>query len=177
MDEKSDDLITIAESAKFSERSPATIRRWVKAGHLIAEQGEKPSRGGSAPLLVRRGSLVGYLVASGQQPKKWEAGKAVEHPGDLAATQPAATVRQDELAELVELRRTVAKLEADGLRSELARLEVTNHDLRAALADSRETIRAQRAELGALKSEAARGWLDRLFGRDGSARPLLTDEN
>tara|TARA_R110002110_G_scaffold219647_4_gene433655 strand:- start:462 stop:764 length:303 start_codon:yes stop_codon:yes gene_type:complete len=96
--------------------------------------------------------------------------KPVEQAGVQAGVQTADQV------ELVELRRTVAKLEADGLRSELARLEVTNHDLRAALADSRETIRAQRAELGALKAEAARGWLDRLLGRDGSVRPLLTDE-
>ena len=191
MAQSSDDVLSIADAATFSERSKPTIRRWIDKGKLIAVKAPAADHGGSPPWRIRRGDLVSCLVESGQTPKSWVGSELIKPSEGVSMSTPATVSQRVDQTELETLRNElqalrleqsaqkleVAKLEADGLRAELVRLEVTNTDLRSALADSRETIRAQRAELGALKSEAARGWLDRLLGRDGPARPLLTDEN
>jgi len=61
-------LVPMSEAAAMSERSVATIRRWIKAGKLTRHQEAAPARGGSARVLVDSTELMKLLANTGQAP-------------------------------------------------------------------------------------------------------------
>ncbi len=63
------DLLSLREAATVAERSPDTLRRWVRAGKLTRHVGDPTPGGGSAPLRIDRVELVALLVASEQAPR------------------------------------------------------------------------------------------------------------
>ena len=62
------DLISLDVAEQVSERTRATLRRWMSSGLLQRYEGDKPARGGSHIALVSRGELLQVLVAKHQQP-------------------------------------------------------------------------------------------------------------
>lgn len=171
------DLLTLAEAATASERSPSTIRRWLRTGALTRHEGPIPEHGGSPPVLVNRTELLGLLATTGQKPREPDGHPADAHPGaPVVTTSPAMvdTPSRDaiRLAEL-EGRLALAELRADLVRAE-AELEASRreaHQLEALVAelrrdrdDWRDRHDARAAELRAVAEASGTSWWRRLLG-------------
>ena len=181
-------LISISEASSMSERDVTTIRRWVRAGKLTAHVGPVAARGGRASTLIDRVELMSHLVISGAQPREIE--KLSNENDDLVTKGHSRSVgdrtifsAELEAAELrgrlvaAEALRDVARLtaEGDGLRrqaedlrvqveSERRRADELHAELRSDLMDSRDHIKALRAELSALRALGGGSWWTRLLG-------------
>ena len=132
------DRVGIAEAARTAERSTSTIRRWTRDGTLTRHEGPQPDHGGSAPILISRAELLGYLVEIGQQPRA-----TVEPQGS-----PSRVRDLEHRLAVAEARAELAGLRAerDGLARELDRTRADLVDVRAQLRDARDATEAARSE-------------------------------
>ena len=140
-------LVSIDEASVISERSPSTIRRWIRNGRLTRHTGTSRSQGGSPPVLIDQNELFAMLATSGQQPRADEP-ETAEQPGahqmPTTAEQPATAGVHDD-AQL-----TIARLEGQlalaQLRGELLAAQAELEVLRKTLElerQERETERLQ----------------------------------
>ena len=137
------DLVTLADAARMSGRSVATLRRWLRDGSLTRYEGDTPDRGGSAPALVSSSELRGHL-ASGVAP--------VASPGRPPA---AAAVVSSDAVRIAELEGRAAVVEAQLVaeRRRVADLERERDRLALDLADARTTRDDWQARHDAVRSE------------------------
>jgi len=134
----SDDLLSISDAAKLSERSSSTIRRWIRDGKLTGHDGGAPAHGGSARVLVRRGDLTGLLAQSGQTPRSTGDSAPVHEVVETPGVADLSTVVQ-----LMELRFDVERVklthQADTARLRLAHaLEQLNESKRETVTEREE---------------------------------------
>lgn len=165
-------MLTIEQAATVADRSPRTLRRWVQGGHLTRHEGEAPEGGGSAPLLIDRQELLGYLATSGAQPRSDTDGQVDTD------TQPDAQVdtsTRDLEVEIVKLRAEVElvrltgevarlKAELDGVRELLRVEDERRHRAELEVTEARDEVAALRAQLDALASMQGLPWWRRLLG-------------
>jgi hypothetical protein len=192
MDEHST-LLSLAAAAAYAERSPATLRRWIRDGKLTKHQGPAPEGGGHPPALIERAELVALLVASEQKPRG-ETARTIEHSPVRAVDGDEHLPSQDErspsgVAHLaaLEVERLKGALEATKLRGALEAEQARCEALREQLAQARETGAAYRqarddaqaerddwrarhdalaSELAALREVRAMPWWRRLLPLD-----------
>lgn len=177
----SDDLVPLAEAARRMGRSVATIRRWVRDGHVTRHEGP-PAPGGGSPLaLVAMHEVLTYAAAAGLLADPG-GGRPAAELEDVApdeapplvwdgAAAEAARLRV-ELAEaraavaVAELRGEVARLtaERDALSAALTRAEAAAEDARREREHWRELAGARAAELDALRALSGRPWWRALLG-------------
>ena len=162
-------LLPVRDAAVLVDRSPSTIRAWLRAGHLSKVR-EDPEDPGSR-VLVSRTELLAHAAQNASPTPPRPSTATPTAPTPHTAADPSA------LAELrAELRGTVALLEAT--RAHLAAVEeqkISAEELsrelvaaaeavadvertrateaRADLAEAREEAERWRAELGAVRAE------------------------
>ena len=141
-----DKLVDTHEAGRMAGKSPATVRRWVRQGHLKDMRAEGDKKG---PVLVSVRDVRAYLAKSSVQP-------AQGAPGGRTGGH-SRTGYVDALVD--ELRADKARLLA-----EVGNLKRQVEDLRRQVAESHEKAAALERELnggtvrGLLKAAVARRW-------------------
>ena len=182
--EKAADLVTLAEAARFAERSEPSMRRLVRSGLITRYDGPPSPGGGSPPILVSRQELQGYLITSNQRPRNRpgiaqvttdrsgaiRSGDQVGGTGDTP--QLTAILRERLLAmdERIRLTEQLAEANARAITSErdaaLAQVRLLSEELdrtRRDRDDWRDRHDAREAELTALRTQAGGSWWRRLL--------------
>lgn len=147
------DLVPLKEAARQVDRSPSTLRDWIRAGELrgYAGEGTHPQ---NRPTLVSVSELQALVVV---------AGKAA-HPGRRPPAEDPAAARVSE----VEIRALRAELDAErrvaaATAAALALAEAAAADLRLSLERERARADGAEAEVAALKAEKGLPWWRRLL--------------
>lgn len=169
MDDRPPDLVTVREAARLVDRSPGTVRTWIRERRLSSWTGEGTGPG-NAPILVSRAELLALVVTEG----------AAAHPGRPPASpspSPVAPLDGGAVAALRAELATVrgelatARAERDGARElaeanrrTVAAVEARAADLAEALAVARAELAGARAELDALRAGGRLPWWRRLLG-------------
>lgn len=112
------DLLSIPEAARRVDRSPGTIRAWIRAGALQAWR--DPPDAPRAALCVSASALQSLVVLSGKAAR----------PGRPAPPDPLAGLRQERLRVQAEL--------VEALERQVQALEGRVRDLERAIAVERE---------------------------------------
>lgn len=176
-----DDVLTLARAAQIADRSEATLRRWIKAGELVAELGNAPRSGGRAPYQIRAGDLFQTLADMGVQPQQSINPHKPPQGTDGTATATATGDNRasDEVTQLrFEVERTKLTNQAETARLRLAHgLERMNdlerqlsralmdvNRLKAEVDDWKERHDARQAEVEALRRALDVPWYRRLLG-------------
>ena len=136
----------MAEAIRVSERTRATLRRWISSGELQRFEGELPSRGGSRPALISRAELLAVLVKRGQAPRS-PAPPADDPPRPPVTTadDPPRAPGGDPPAELLEARAEIARLRSAAQLAEV-RAEMERERVKSAAAVESAQLTGQLAE-------------------------------
>lgn len=159
MTDRPDDLAPLADAARTVDRSPSTLRRWIRGGELTRHEGEALTPGASPPVLVSLSELHALVVRLGAEPAPPRpAPRPVTAPsGGLAAVRLEVTIAElrGELA--------VARVELAAARADGARLAAHVADLRDERDELRGRLAAAEAELAAARTLARVPWWRRLL--------------
>ena len=160
-----DDLVQLREAARLVDRSPASLRRWIRDGVVPSYRGEGTAPE-NAPVLVSVAELRAAVVTAG---KLAEPGR----PPTVAPRGPSDAEVVDLRRELVEARHAadLARAElvgerstSDALRLAVAAEGARARDLAAALEAERARVAGLSAELAALRTAERLPWWRRLLG-------------
>jgi len=147
--------VDVREAARLVDRSPSTVRAWVRAGELDGYR-EDPRRRNSRLLVSRRELLVLAGLEKAPSPPR---------PGGRAGGSPPADPDGDgpSRAELLAVELVGSRALAEALRSQVASLEEQVHREAARADDWRDLATRQEAELRALRESAGIPWWRRLL--------------
>ena len=181
------ELVPVADAAKTIGKSPATIRRWIRAGKITRHEGQTPVHGGSPPAMVVLSEVVAMAGAMGSIRVDAPPVQTARPPGDhqpftvpdsspdiadlrveLAIAQGAvqvAQVERDSLERQLEAEREAHRREAAELRH-----QVDHH--RLASKDWQDRYDRAAAELRAVMQRDGLPWWRKLIG----TRPELPGE-
>lgn len=155
------DLVPLKEAARRVDRSPSTLRDWIRAGELRAYHGEG-THPKNRPTLVSVGELLALAVTTGK------AAAPGRRPPVEEEEEEAAGLRLRLATVEGEIRTLQATL--DGERRAAAALQTALQvaaegvaDLRAALDRERARADGAEAELRALRDVGALPWWRRLL--------------
>lgn len=164
-DDRPPDLVSVREAARLVDRSPATIRAWVRAGDLRVWRGEGTHEA-NRPALVSRAELL-HLAGVTKAPNPPRPGGAArpEPPAD-GGELDALRAQLDALRVQLDAARAVADARgetADALRSTVGALEARARDLAADLERERARADAAERERDALRAAQGLPWWRRLL--------------
>jgi len=177
------ELITLQDAAARSERSVATLRRWLRQGKLTRHESQPPAHGGSGRVLVDSKELLTLLAASGQPPRTEGVvevsngvGETGDQPDQGVSTEPEpepVSLRvlrlEGELA-LSDARATIATI--TGERDSLAtQLELHRKNTQATFTQLAENLNQMRTEVTEWKERH-----DALYSENKALRKLSASQ-
>lgn len=150
----SKELVPLDEAAVMSERSPSTLRRWIRDGKLTRHEGPPRAEGGSAQVLIERDELMAHLAVSGQQPKE---STPVQEEEQVSIEPPATGVHAGVHQAELKILRLEGELQAERLRGQLQALQMERDALKEELLRERQRATLETNEL----RDERDGWRDR----------------
>lgn len=175
------ELITLQDAAARSERSVATLRRWMRQGKLTRHESQPPSHGGSGRVLVDSKELLTVLAVSTQAPRTQvitgvsNGVDTTGMQGDQSGVQEVYTPRES-----VQVIRLEGELALEKMRNDVTRITGERDSLVVQLEvhkqNSRETLTQLATNLNQMRTEVNE-WKDRhdaLHAENKALRQLLS---
>ena len=153
------DLVAIKAAAKLVDRTPATIRKWIRSGGLDAVRTEPGND--KSPLMVGRQALLAYVATSGKKAKPSRSTRTEGSPkAVLMAELAGATALSPALQGQMDL-----------LQPPLHMLKEMNHPERNRAEEWKDRATKAEAELGALRRHQGLSWWKRLLTTEAMPLP------
>jgi hypothetical protein len=148
------DLVTIKAAAQLVERTPATIRKWIRSGDLDSVRTDPTNN--KSPIMVGRQALLAYVATSGKKAKPARTSK-------IEGSTKAVLAAELEGAKALS---TALQGQMDLLHTQLHMLKEMNHTERNRAEEWKDRATKAEAELGALRRHQGLTWWKRLLTTD-----------